>query len=879
MRPGDALYRFLLRAFPPHIRDAHGEDMVRAFALQRRHTRGGAALVFLWVRACVDVLRHGLGARRRRAEVTARRGRRPGPTSQTPVRVLIEILWRDVRFAVRGLSRTPAVTAVAVIALALGIGANATIFTVVHAVLIAPLAYPDADRVVLLWRKSDSVQGFQVSPRIETVERWRSARSFESIVAYSGAELILSSGEGDAERVAGARIEPDVLAFTGAQLRVGRPFTPADVASTEDAAVVLLSEELWSRRFGRDPNVVGRTIDLDDQRVQVVGVLSRSFRLPLGRSDILLPLVPARGPEGSAPGQSVSALGRLAAGVSAEAASAELTALMQTDGRSQWSASLMSPAELAGRPLQRALVMLTAGVSCVLLIACANVAHLLLARNAARRRELAVRAALGATRSRLVALLLTENVVLALAGGLAGGALTWLLLQLLLTFRPEQMPQLEHVRLQAVTWLFIFLVSSIAGLAVGLFSAWSAARTGVHAAGGERSIGDHGRRWVGRALSAAELALALVLLMGAGLLLRSYERLIESDRGFATAGLVSATLDLPGSRYPDAAAQQAFFDRFTSAAAALPGVKRVVLASNLPPDGALYLGSIEAEGLPKIDAPMRYDGAAVRPGFFEALRIPIIEGRGFSASDVDSDAQVLVIGELAARRFFRGRSAVGGRLRLGVKSPWSTVIGVARDIETTSSGPESVQIYRPLTELSSYQAILVESSGDTDRVVAALRAQLRAMDPKLPAGKVESLRDSVWRVSAQPRFNALLVSLLAAIGLILATSGVYGVINYSVGLRVREFGLRIALGATPRTLGREVLRDAAVVATAGTLMGLTIWVIVSRAMTSLLFELSPNDTWTLLAVAGVLAVTTLLASCAPARRAIKADPIAALRDG
>jgi predicted permease len=878
MRLGNALYRFLLRAFPPHIRDAHGEDMVRTFALHRRHTRGRVALVLLWVSASVDAIRHGLGARLRRTEVTAHHRQLPGTATRASVWFLLEVLWRDVRFAIRGLSRTPTVTAVAIIALALGIGANATIFTVVHAVLLAPLPYPDADRVVLLWRRSDSVQGFQVSPRLETVDRWRWARSFESIVAYASAELILSSGEGDAERIAGARVEPGLLAFTGAELRVGRPFTKADTASNADALVALLSDELWSRRFGRDPGIVGRTIQLDDQSVQVVGVLSRAFRMPLGRADVLLPLVPARGPAGELV-QSVSVLGRLTAGVTAEAAAAELTALMHATGRDRWTASLMSPAELAGRPLQRALVMLTAGVSCVLLIACANVAHLLLARHAARRRELAVRAALGATRIRLVALLLTENLVLALAGGLSGGALTWVLLHLLLTFRPDQMPQLEHVRLQAVTWLFILLVSLIAGVAVGLASAWSAARAGVHAAGGERSIGDRGRRWVGQALSAAELALALVLLMGAGLLLRSYERLIESDRGFATGGLVSATVDLPASRYPDAAAQQTFFDRLTSAAAALPGVRRVVLASNLPPDGALYFGSIEVGGLPSIDAPMHYDGAAVRPGFFEALRIPIIEGRGFTESDIDSDAQVLVIGELAARRFFRGRSAVGGRLRLGAKSPWSTVIGVARDIKATASGPESIQIYMPLTELSSYQALLVESSDDTDRVVAALRAQLRAIDPKLPLGKVESLRDSVWRVSAQSRFNALLVGLLAAIGLVLATSGVYGVINYSVGLRVREFGLRIALGATPRTLGWEVLRDAGLVATFGTLLGLTIWLIVSRAMTSLLFELSPNDLWTLLAVAGILAIATLLASWAPARRAIKADPVAALREG
>ena len=878
MRPGDALYRLLLRAFPPHIRDAHGEDMVRAFALQRRLTGGSIALVSLWVRACVDAMRHGIGARWRRAEVTTPHRRGLGAASRRSAQFLLEASWRDARFAVRGLSRTPTVTVVAIIALALGIGANATIFTVVHAVLIAPLPYPDADRVVLLWRRSDSIQGLQVSPRIETVDQWRSARSFESIVAYSTAEFTVSSGEGDAERITGARIEPGVLAFTGETLRLGRPFTPADGASKADAAVALLSDALWSRRFGRDPTVVGRTIELDDQRVQVVGVLSRSFRLPLGRCDILLPLARPRVPGGPAPVQSVSAMGRLAPGTSAEAATAELTALLQTDGRNEWRASLMPPAELAGRPLQRALVMLMAGVGCVLLIACANVAHLLLARNASRRRELAMRAALGATRSRLVALLLTENLVLALAGGLAGGALTSLLLQLLLTYRPDQMPQLAHVQLHTVTWLFILAVSLTVGLAVGLFSAWSAARAGVHAAGGERSIGDRGRRWVGQALSAAELALALVLLMGAGLLLRSYERLIESDRGFTTDGLVGATIELPASRYPDAAAQRDFFDRFTAAASALPGVTRVVVASSLPPDGALYFGAIEVEGLPKLDAPIRYDGAEVRPGFFEVLRIPIIEGRGFTASDIDSGAQVLVIGERAARRFFPGRSAVGGRLRLGASAPWSTVIGVARDIKTTSSGPDSIQIYQPLTDLSEYQRVLVESSGEADLVVAALRGRLRAMDPKLPPGKVESLRDSVWRVSAQPRFNALLVSLLAAIGLILATSGVYGVINYSVGLRVREFGLRIALGATPRTLGWDVLRDAALVATVGTLMGLTIWAIVSRAMTSMLFELSPNDTWTFLSVAGVLAMTTLLASWAPARRAINADPIAALRD-
>ena len=875
-RVADAIYRLCLHAFPSQSRARFADEMVAMLAEQRRQLAGHPmARLSLWMRALLDALANGFGARFRGTRVSQT------PPPERPRRAGGIHLFRDARFALRGLLRAPGVAAVAVIALALGIGVNAALFSVVHKVLLAPLPYPDADRIVLLWLRKPGFRDVSLAPRQSDVAGWRAARGLSSIVQYTGQPFTLDDGNSP-DVVNASLVDVELFAFANVSVGVGRAFTAADAASSASARVILLSDELWSKRYGRDRGVVGRTVDLDEVRYQIVGVMPPWFHLPTGNAEMFLPLPPPEiGPSNKPVYRPVSAMARLASGVSVEQAQAELTSLLSPE-RAKWTAYLMPPERMTGEVLRHALQVLTGAVGCVLLIACANVVHLLLARNAARRREFAVRAALGASRGRLVAQMMTETGLLAALGGAAGAGLAALLLTALTAWRPDDLRQLEHVRLGWQTGVFLAAMTVAAGVFIGWLPAWSAARRAVAdtRSEGTRTVGERRGRLIRLGLSVAELALALVLVAGAGLLLRSYARVATADLGFSTAGNVTAEIELP-ARYKTPADQKLFFDRLLAGLRAVPGVERVLVTTSVPPNGGLYFGTLELEGAPKPDGPARYDGGGVGPGFFEALRIPIVEGRGFVESDLAAGTNVAVVSASTARKFWPEATAVGKRLRLQPDGAWTTVVGVSADVRTWFTDPGTPQIFTPTGNESGFGVVLIHTAPDraaTARAIAAARTQIQSIDPKLPLGRIETLDGAVFRSNVRPRFNALLLGVLACIGLILAASGVYGVINYSVSLRAREMGVRLALGATPRALGRSVLGEAAAVAVTGVVIGLGAWMFLGRLMRSLLYNLEPTDVVTLTAVAIVLVGTTLLAAWLPARRATIVDPVVALRD-
>ena len=789
---------------------------------------------------------------------------------------------QDVRFGVRSFARTPGVTILAVLTLALGIGANAAIFSVIYGVLIAPLPYPGADRVAIGWRQNPKLGDVSVSPGVADVERWRKSDALDAITSFLRSSMVLTGGA-EPESLDAVAVESNLIDFTGARPVLGRAFTPDDAASEASARVVLLTDGLWRRRFGADPAVVGRTIELSDKSYEVVGVLPSSFRLPFDDVDLILPMAPPTpDPKGRPSRSPVSVLVRVKHGVSFSAAQEDLSRLGAGDVGSTggWRVFLMRPGAISGESFRRTLFVLFGAVACVLLIACANVAHLILARNAARQREMAVRVALGASRGRLVRQLLTENLMLALAGGVAGGLVGLWGVEAISSLRPPQMRQLADIRISPVVFGFTFVLAVGSGVLVGLLPALSATRRRPADALKQGALAMSGLRgtYVRRALSVAEIALALVLLAGAGLLLRSYGRLLDASLGFQTGGLVTVGLNLPPSRYPTPAAENDFVERYAGMLRAHPGIRRVIMASGVPPSSGLVFGALDIEGRPSGDrGPSMFGGGFVQPGFFEVLGIPIRAGRPFDDTDLRS-GNAVIVNEKMARQYWPGESAVGKRMRMGTKGEWSTVIGVAADVKV-EHGQDNVQIYFPLKDAAAAGGVtaIVATSGDPRAMIGTIKGQARAIDPKLPLDDVMTIEDAVARVHARPRFNVVLLSVFAGLGLLLATIGIYGVISYSVGLRTREIGLRMALGALPSDIRRGVLKEVVLLAAAGSVLGLLGAVLASRLMTRMLFEVSPNDPVTLGTVALVLSATAVAAAWIPARRAMRVDPMVALR--
>ena len=798
---------------------------------------------------------------------------------------MVSTLVQDLRFAARGFARTPGIALLAIATLGVGVGANAAIFSVIHNVMIEPLPYPGAERVVMPLRTSASMGNLSVSPARTDLPKWRATPVFEAFTTYSQRSVVFTGGD-EPEQLSATYVDTGFLDFTGAHPTLGRPFNESDIASAAAARVALLTDALWRRRFGAAPDVVGRRIELNDESYQVIGVLPSSFRMPLMKTDVLLPLPPeAPAKPGEQSFNILSAIGRLRAGVSVAAAQDQLTAAgIQPIGVAKdWRVRLRLPSESAGPAFRKSLLVLFGAVGCVLLIACANVANLVLARNASRERELAVRKALGAGRWRLARQLLTENLLLAAGGGVLGLLLAVWGIQAIGSLRPADMRELEGLRLNWEMLAFGFAATVLTGIAFGVYPALAGSRRDAAEAlrQGTRAAGDTRGRLVRRALSVAEVALALVLLAGAGLLIRSYARLQHADLGFRTEGLIAANPGLPATRYPTPAARVAFLRQFAERVRALPSVRYADLASGIPPRGGLMFADLDIEGktLSQADKPGGIGGGWVSAGYFEALGIRIHEGRGFTPDEIRTGANVTVINDQMAKRYWPGESAVGKRLRLGPSGSWKTVVGVVGSVKSDHQDVGGMQMYHPVVDADVFPdtALLVAATGDPLEVMAAVKAQAWSIDPKLPLNNVTTIESKVSETRARPWFNLVLLSIFASIGLLLAAIGIYGVISYSVGMRTREIGVRMALGATAADIRRAVLGEAVVLAGLGTAIGVAGALALGRFMKSMVFEVSASDPATLAAVASILSSAAVLAAWLPARRAMGTDPMVALR--
>ncbi|MET0398767.1 MAG: ABC transporter permease [Longimicrobiaceae bacterium] len=795
----------------------------------------------------------------------------------------MQTLLQDLRFALRTLLRSPAFAGVAILTLALGIGAVATLFSVVDGVLLRPLPFREPDRLV------------SVSPALlrgEYVLARDRSRSFAELGGYQGGVGFGLSGGGEPERVTGAYASTNLFAALGAEPLLGRGF-----AAGEDqpgrGAVVVLGHGLWRRRFGGDPAAVGRTVTLDGEPRTVVGVMPAEFRFPSAETELWVPvpLDPAPHAVGALWGMGgFQAVGRLAPGATPRQALAELGALARAMRAENplWTPPEPYRADAAVVPLRDAVVgevrptllVLLAAVGFVLLIACANVANLLLARGLGRAREMALRSALGAGRGRLVRQLLTESLVLALAGGAAGLLLASWGLRWLVAALPADTPRLAEVALDGRVTALALGATLLTGVAAGLLPAWRVTRRELQGPLREGAGAGGGRRRLSGVLVAAEIGLAMVLVVGAGLLIRSVRALVAVDPGFRTERVVSARIDPPESLYGDPARQRAFYAEVLGRVQALPGVGAAGLTSQLPLGGepSSWATAVEGVTLDPNALPM-FDRRAVTPEYLRTLGVRLVRGRAFTAADREDAPPVALVDEAAARRFWPAEDPVGKRIGHPWANDWMTVVGVVAEVRSAGlAGEQNPAYYVPFAQKPGAGMTLVaRTTSPPEALAGSLRAVVAGVDPRVPVSRVRAMDEWVAQSVARPRLTAVLLGAFAGLALLLGAVGVYGVVAYTVGERTREIGLRIALGAGVGDVVGMVLRQGALLAAAGIGAGLLASLAATRALAGLLYGVTATDPLTFAVVPAILAAAALLATWLPARRASRVDPMSALR--
>lgn len=800
-------------------------------------------------------------------------------------------MWQDIRYALRSLSRGRGFAVVAIACLALGIGATTTIFSLVNAYYLKPAPFAQPDRLAKVteyWRQFGAEQ-WAVAP-LNFLD-WTSDTSiFEDAAMYQHAGWVL--GDGDApEVVGGERVTPNLFTLLGVRPALGRTFASVEGTAGRDH-VVILSDGLWRRRFAADPHVVGRTVLLDGTPYTVVGVMPRSFAFP-GNAALWAPLTIRLATE-TRGNNSVAAVVRLRPGVTIEQADAHVRAVSRRLEAEYAEANtgliahvrpfrdrLTDPA-----PIRTVLLIMLGAVGFVLLIACVNVANLSLARAITRQRELAIRAALGARRRRLVRQLLTESVLVALAGGALGVLIAMWSLDLIwrVPSVSRGVPPWQTFDIDWRVLLFTLVVSLGTGIVFGTLPAMRATRPDLHDAlkDGARGAGAGARtNQLRSALVVVEVALSLVLLVGAGLLIRSAVRLESVDPGFDTAHLLVARVALGGTRYDAASARPAFFGDLMRRLEALPGIEAAT-ATSLVPLQATVGRTISVEGQVSRPGgePVDYY-SVVTAHYFGALGIPVLSGRSFTEQEVEAGGNVAIINRAMARHYWNGADAVGRRIRFGTDStrPWLTVVGVVPDVRQRGlDRPPGDQLYVPHAMDTGWgMSLLIRTSGDPAAAMEMVRREIARADPAIAVSSIAPMREVMRRSFAESHLLTSMFGAFAAVALFLAAVGIYGVIAYAVTQRAHEIGVRMALGAERRDVLRLVVKQGLAFAVAGVAVGVVGASAVTRTLTSLLYGVSPLDPATFAVTSLLLAGVALLASYVPARRAARVDPVTALR--
>jgi putative ABC transport system permease protein len=899
----ERIYRLLLFLYPPEFRGEYGAAMVEAFTdrwKQERAKRRGWPGFRVWPFVLRDLAS---------SAVDQWRAREPGASASRPsmtpshqpgkARGLVDVVC-DVRHALRGFARSPGFTALAILTAAVGIGANAAVFSVVASVVLHPLPFHEPHRLVFLRESwSDGGTGPLAYPNVLD---WREQNQvFDYMVAYEEASANLQDADAPL-RVRSVNAEADFFAMLGVKPLLGRTFLPGEDQSNQPP-VVVLSEGLWKRRYGANPALLGRTIPLNGVSHTVIGIMPADFRFPAGSpsADLWLTL---RLPPNQAQNRASHFLGvvaRLAPGVDLAAAESQMNDIAhrlaqqypeEQGGGGAWARPLHEV--VVGR-IQPLLFVLFGAVGFVLLIACANLGNMLLARAANRSHEVAVRSALGAGRGRLVRQFLTESVLLSCAGGLIGVLLAHWGVDVLVALGGSQIPRSSEIRIDGGVLVFLMTVASLAGIGFGLTPALLAAKTdllGGLGTGSGRIRDSKKRRKVRNLLVVGELALAFVLLMGAGLLVQTLIHLKNTDPGMVTENVLTMRMSLPAHKYSGATATD-FYRDVVEHVETLPGVSAVGLNSRLPLDGYALSGRFAIQGRPwgppgtEPHAQMRL----VSAGYFNVLGIPVVRGRDFSKHDDAETEPVAIINETLARRYYPNEDPVGKLIQtptcpelfLRPKERRMTIVGIVADVkdERLHHPPQPV-LYFPYRQIQQFDelanmSLAVRAQVPAENLTGAIRSAVRSVDPGQPVYSIKTMDQIVSDSLSTSRFTSWLFGSFAAIALVLAVAGIYGVVSYLVAQRTKEFGVRTALGARPIDVLGDVLSKGMLLVGAGIVLGVAGALAVTRILGGLLFGVTPTDVPTYIAVSVLLAAVALAACAFPARRAMRVDPIETLR--
>jgi putative ABC transport system permease protein len=799
----------------------------------------------------------------------------------------------DLRYGVRMLWKNKGFTAVAVVALALGIGANSAIFSVVNTVLLRPLPYREPVCLVMLWEDNSKIGYPRDTPAAANYIDWRDQSTvFEGMTATADRSFNLT-GAGEPERFDGKRVSTNFFSLLGVEPQLGRGFVPEEDVPGADH-VVVLSHGLWQRRFGSDRGMVGKSITLNGEGYTVVGIMPPGFQFMSQDVGMWVPIAFTQQQAASRGSHYLKVVARLKPGVTVEHAQAEMSTIaarlqqQYPEQNTDLGATVVSLHEEVVGNIRPALLVLLGAVGFVLLVACANVANLLLARAAVRQKEIALRTALGASRLRLVRQFLTESVLLAALGGLVGLLLSVWGVSLLKSFIPENISQVKAIAVDARVLGFTLLVTLLTGLVFGLAPALQASRFNLNETlkeGGRDAAAARGGNRIRGLLVVAEVAVSLVLLVGAGLLINSFMRLRSVDPGFRTDNLLTMSVVLPPQKYPDQARRAAFYTDMISRVEALPGVRSAGVTNWIPlvmqgdSNGYTIEGQPAPTGKPHIIVTR-----IVSPHYFGTMGIQLIEGRVFEEGKdrVDSPC-VAVVGEAVARKYWSGQSPLGKRLSPGTvesEADWCQVVGVVKDVRQMELAAESKpQLYFTYDQATFFapRYLVVKTDGDPLALAGAVRKTVWDVDRDQPVSNVRTMEDVLAESLARQRFSTLLLGVFAGVALLLAAVGIYGVMSYSMAQRTREIGIRMALGAQKRDVLKLAVGQGVKLVAIGVGIGLVGALALTRVMTSLLYGVSATDPVTLVTISLVLVAVALLASYIPARRASKVDPLIALR--
>ncbi|HLK19455.1 MAG TPA: ABC transporter permease [Bryobacteraceae bacterium] len=806
----------------------------------------------------------------------------------------------NFRYAINMLRRSPGFASVAILILGLGIGANTAIFTLVDTVLLRPLPYKDPGRLAMLWQSAPANHASQIPvSQADFADFGKQSGSFESMAAiYLDKEEYGLTGAGDPEQIRGMAVSANLFPMLGVQPMLGRDFLPSEEQEGNQNKVIL-SYGLWQRRFGGDRSVIGRIITLDREPRIVVGVMPRGFsfppplhfglgEVPAGR-ELWVPCVIDRTNRRYHP---LGVVARLKPGVTPQQASAEASTLARglakaypdTNGGLDANVSALNEQVVAN--VRPALVVLFGAVGCVLLIACVNVANLLLARSAGRRKELAVRAALGAGRAHLVKQLLFENFALAIPGGLLGILLALWSLDLLRSLTNVNLPRLEELSANPAVLAYAAALSLLTGLAAGLAPAFTASRVDLNDSlkAASRTLAGSRHNSLRNVLVISQISLALLLLTGAGLLIRSFEQLLRVDPGFQSNNLVTMELRLPDSRYATPVQLAGFESQLLERIRALNGVVSAGAVNSLPVAGfqGASLIAIEGRPVPKSFAEKMMVGQrVVSPDYFATLRTPFVAGRDFTMRDAQDTTPVAIINERLATRYFPNENPIGKRIKLDEPGEeWKTIVGITASIRHAGLGADAdPELFSPYTQGPwSVMSFLIRTRGNPDDLAPAIRAQLWSIDKEQPISRMSTMDRILADSLAGRRFNLILLGSFAGVALLLALIGIYGVISYAVTQRTGEIAIRMALGARRSTVWTLILQQGAALCAIGIAIGLIASLALTRLMSTMLFHIRPMDPLTLALVAAIVLATALIATFLPGRRATKIDPMQALRD-